>query len=231
MSAKVFEIPVRDGEGKEVGRVQVDGALLDERVRPRLLKEAVVMYQANKRVGTHETKTRSFVAGSNKKPWRQKGTGRARAGTRKSPLWRGGGIIFGPHPRDYSSPIPRAKKIRAVRSALFSKFQDGEVVVVDSIKVEAPRTRYVAALLKSLGINGRCLIGTAELDRNLVLSVRNIPKVRISIVRDFNALDVLSAKTLLLTRDGLDSMLAKGGKLSGRKKTAEKAAEGGEVTA
>jgi large subunit ribosomal protein L4 len=205
---KEFDLPVRNAEGKEVDRVVVDAARLDKRVRPRLLKEAIVMYQANKRVGTHETKTRSDVWRSNKKPWRQKGTGRARAGTARSPLWRGGGIIFGPHPRDYSFAIPKQKRWLALRSALYSKFRDGEVMVVDELKVEAPRTRYVAGVLRSLGVNGRCLIGTAAMDKNLVLSTRNIPRVLIAPVDQFNALDVMAARTLLLTREALELVLA-----------------------
>jgi len=208
MSTAQFAIAIRDASGKEIDQIQVDGSRLDERVRPRLLKEAVVMYQANRRVGTHETKTRSHVSGSNKKPWRQKGTGRARAGTRKSPLWRGGGIIFGPHPRDYSLAMSKKKRRLALRSALFSRFRDGEVVVVDGLRVEKPQTKFVAGVLKSLGVSGRCLIGTKDLDRNLVLSSRNIPGVRVSQVKDFNALDVLVAKTLVLTREALDAVFA-----------------------
>src|SRR6185503_20046416 len=156
-TAQQFTVPVRDAEGKEIEKLEVDGSKIDQRLRPRLLKEAVVMYQANRRVGTHETKTSGHVAGSTKKPWRQKGTGRARAGTRKSPLWRGGGIIFGPHPRDYSWSMPKSKRRLALRSALYSKFRDGEVVVVDGLKVEKPSTRYLAKLLKAVGAGGRCL--------------------------------------------------------------------------
>ena len=207
MSTAQFTVPVRDAEGKEIDQLEVDGSRIDQRVRPRLIKEAVVMYLANRRVGTHETKTRSWVSGSNKKPWRQKGTGRARAGTRKSPLWRGGGIIFGPHPRDYSFSIPKAKRRLALRSALFSKFRDGEVVVVDSLKVEKPRTGYLAKVLRSLGVTGRCLIGLGGLDHNLVLSARNLPGVCIAPVAEFNALEVLNAKTLVLTREALDALL------------------------
>jgi large subunit ribosomal protein L4 len=169
------------------------------------------MYQANKRVGTHETKTRSQVAGSTKKPWRQKGTGRARAGTRKSPLWRGGGTIFGPHVRDYSYDLPRRKRKQALLSALFAKFRDGEVLVVDGLQVEAPSTKFMAGVLKSLKITGRCLVGTAGIDRNLYLSARNIPGVSVAPVRDFNTLDVINAKKILLTREGLDEILSRGG--------------------
>src|SRR6185503_1894432 len=132
-TAQQFTVPVRDAEGKEIEKLEVDGSKIDQRLRPRLLKEAAVMYLANRRVGTHETKTRAEVAGSTKKPWKQKGTGRARAGTRKSPLWRGGGIIFGPHMRDYSYAINRKQRRLAVRSALLSKLQAGEVVVIEGL--------------------------------------------------------------------------------------------------
>lgn len=207
MSAVVFEIPVRGPDGKEIEKISVEASRIDERVRPRLLKEAVVMYQANKRVGTHETRTRSHVAGSNKKPWRQKGTGRARAGTRRSPLWRGGGIIFGPHPRDYSFAIPRSKRRLALRSALYAKLRDGQVVVIDNMKFDQPKTKELARILKALGSTGRCLIGLGAADRNLVLSARNIRGAQILPVKDFNALEVLLARLLVLTRDGWDSLL------------------------
>ncbi len=208
-----FEVPVRNAEGNEVGRVQIDSSRIDQRVRPRLLKEAVLMYQATKRVGTHETKTRGQVVGSTIKPWRQKGTGRARAGTRKSPIWRGGGIVFGPHRRDYSIALPKKMRSRAVRSALLGKLKDGELVVVEGLKTEAPKTRFIAGVLKALGIQGRCLIGTAGMDRNLVLSARNLPGVRIAPVAEFNTLDILTSKTVLLTREALDEVL------SGKKET------------
>ena len=209
-SAGPYDLPVMDVQGKEVGRIQVDAGQIDLRVRTRLLKEAVLMYQANKRVGTHETKTRSMIAASNKKPWRQKGTGRARAGTRRSPLWRGGGIIFGPHPRDYSYALPVKMRQLAIRSAIFAKLRDGEVMVVDGLQAEAPRTKVLAGVLKALGITRRCLIGTESLDRNLVLSARNIPGVLIAPIREFNALDVLASKTVLLTRGAMDVLLKAG---------------------
>ncbi len=221
-----FEVPVRSADGKEIEKVRVDSGRLDIRVRPRLLKEAVLMYQANKRVGTHETKTRSFVAASNKKPWRQKGTGRARAGTRRSPIWRGGGIIFGPHPRDYSYSLPKKMRGRAVRSALFAKFRDGQVIVVDGLKAEAPKTKVVADALKALGVSGRCLLGTASLDKNLVLSARNIPGVHVLPVADFNALEILTAKTIVLTRDAFAQVLAAADTVS-----AGEAVAGGEASA
>jgi large subunit ribosomal protein L4 len=184
------KVPFRGAGGEDKGELQVPLHRIDERVRYPLLKEAVVMYGANQRRGTHSTKTRSDVAGSNKKPWRQKGTGRARAGTRKSPLWKGGGIVFGPHPRDYSYSIHKKQRRLALKSALLSKFVDGEVVVVDGLRVEEPKTKHVHKILKALGIQGSCLIGTKENDKNLALAARNIPGVLVATLKNFNTLEV-----------------------------------------
>jgi large subunit ribosomal protein L4 len=203
-----LQVPLKGIGGEDRGQLQIPQSFLDERVRYPLLKEAVVMYQANKRAGTHQTKTRAYVAGSTRKPWKQKGTGRARAGTRKSPLWRGGGVIFGPHPRDYSYAIPRKQRQAALRSALFAKVRDGEVVVLEGLQAGPPKTKVVAAALRAIGVRGRCLIGTHGTDKNLYLSARNIPGVLVSPVKEFNALDVLTAKTVVLTRDAFDSLLA-----------------------
>jgi len=160
----VFRIPRKASSGGSQGDVELDAAAIDSRVRPRLIKEALVMYAANRRVGTHSTKTRAEVAGSRRKMWRQKGTGRARAGHRTSPVWRGGGVAFGPRPRDYSYQINRKQRRLALRSAIFAKLESGEVMVVDDFRVEAPRTKTVAKLLEALGVEGRCLIGTAAID-------------------------------------------------------------------
>ncbi|MGH9360432.1 MAG: 50S ribosomal protein L4, partial [Thermoanaerobaculia bacterium] len=137
--------------------------------------------------------------------------GRARAGTRRSPLWRGGGIIFGPHPRDYSFSIPKKKRRLAVRSALFAKLKDREVVVVDGLKLEKPQTKQLAGALRALGIRGRCLLGTAAVDPTLVLSARNIPGLRILPVAEFTALEILAARTVLLTREALEKLLGDSG--------------------
>jgi large subunit ribosomal protein L4 len=206
-----LEVSVVNAKGQEVERLTFAPSVLDERLRSRLLKEAVVMYQANKRVGTHDTKTRSDVEGPNRKPWRQKGTGRARAGTRKSPLWRGGGIVFGPHPRDYSYQINKKQRRRALRSALLAKFRSGQVKVVDRIELSAPKTKEAAAILKAVGARGKILIGSETLDRNLWLSARNIAEVTILPVDDFNALEVLRAATVVLTKPALSRLLEKFG--------------------
>ena len=203
--AQTFKVASRGPGGEDKGELSISSDRLDDRVRYRLLKQAVVMYQANKRVGTHETKTRSQVAGSGKKPWRQKGTGHARSGTRKSPLWRGGGAIFGPHPRDYSFSINKKQRRLALRSALFSKFNSGEVQVIEGLEFEKPATGKLAEVLASCGLEDqRVLIGTASDDRDIVLSARNLKKVKVSAVSDFNTLDVLQADWILLVRDAFD---------------------------
>lgn len=235
MTQNVVEVPVRGAGGEDRGYRKVEVSKIDGRVRFRLLKEAVVMYRANQRVGTHSTKTRAEVAGSNKKPWRQKGTGRARAGTRKSPLWRGGGVVFGPHPRDYSYAIHRKQRRLAVRSALLSKFLDGEVVIVEGLDVEEPKTKLVASALRALGVERSCLIGTKGVQRKLVLAARNIPGVQVAPVSDFNALDVLRAHTILLTSGGFEELLrlasAEGRRSEGGAGPAEAAAPPSEVPA
>jgi large subunit ribosomal protein L4 len=210
MSEAQIDIAIHDGGGKEIGKTSVDLAKLDKRLRPALIKTALSMYQANKRVGTHDTKTRGEIRGSTHKPWRQKGTGRARSGTKKSPIWKGGGVVFGPHPRNYRFAINKKQRRLALRSALMAKFRDGEVKVVDQIELDAPKTSVVAAVLKALGVSGTCLIGTSEVDRNLYLSTRNIRGASVATVADFNTLDVLRAKTVVLTQSALAGLVSAG---------------------
>ena len=205
-----FKVPVKGVGGEDKGTLELPAAKLDSRVRYALLKEAIVMYEANRRVGTHKTKTRGEIRGSNHKPWRQKGTGRARPGSKKSPLWRGGGTVFGPRPRDYSYSINRKQKRRAASSALFGRFRDGEVLVLDGLALDGPKTKTVAAALSAAGVAGSCLIGTAGLDRDLALSARNIPGVLVAPLSDFNARDVLRVSTVVLTREAFDAVADQG---------------------
>ena len=170
------------------------------------MRNAVIMYEANKRVGSASTKRRDQVAGSTRKPYRQKGTGHARAGSRRSPLWRGGGTTFGPKPRDYSYSMPKKARRAALQSALLAKLLDNEIAVIDKLDFEAPKTKRIAALLKSLGINDSCLIGIVDNDENLWKSVRNLPRVSVCKVSDFNAYEVLKHKRLLLTKDAFESI-------------------------
>ena len=202
---QTFKVASRGVAGEDKGELSISSDRLDTQVRYRLLKQAVVMYQANKRQGTHSTKTRSQVAGSGKKPWKQKGTGHARAGTRKSPIWSGGGVVFGPQPRDYSFSINKKQRRLALRSALFSKFNSEEVQVIEGLDFETPATGKLAAVLAACGLEGkRVLIGTVSRKSGLSLSARNLRNVEVRAVRDFNTLDVLQADCLLLERDAFD---------------------------
>jgi len=205
----MYQVTIKDAAGADVGTVGLDPKQLGEKVRTRLLQEACVRFEANQRVGTHCTKTRKdLISYSNRKPWRQKGTGRARAGTRRSPIWRKGGTIFGPKPRDYSYAMPRKARRRAVQSALLSKFRDNEVIVLDKLALASPKTKEMAKVLKSLGVTASVLIVTPQHDEAIWKSARNIPGVEVSALANLNAYQVLHQKQLLLARETLDSLIA-----------------------
>lgn len=202
-----MEIPVYNKNGEKVAGVQLGDDKFGGPIRTRLLRDVVVMYEASKRQGTACTKTKGEVAGGGKKPWVQKHTGRARAGSIRSPLWKGGGVSFGPKPRDYAYSIPKKAKKLALISALASKVKDDEMVVVDNLDFSTPKTKQMVDLLKSLKIHGdSCLIVTLNLDRMAWLSTRNIPYVKILASSDLNAYEVLKQKKILLTRDALDNI-------------------------
>jgi len=203
----MISIPILDAEAKQVGTMDVDEARLGSTVHRQALREAVLMHQARARVGTSASQTRSRVTGSGRKPYRQKGTGRARAGSFKSPLWRGGGVAFGPQPRDYSYAIPKKVRRRAIQSALLAKFQDGEVTVVNTLTAAQPQTKQIASLLHTLGIDGTCLIVLPDLDRNVYLSARNIPGVDVLPASNLNAYDLVVKSRVLMTQDALERVL------------------------
>ena len=185
------------------------------------------MYQANLRQGTHKTRTRSERSGGGSKPWRQKGTGRARVGSSRSPLWRKGGVIHGPRPRDYSVTMPRKALRRARDSAIFAKLCDAEVVCIESFPTDLPRTKVAAERLAGMGLTGeKILISVAEVDETLLRMVRNIPKVTLLPIADLNAFHLLSHGKWVLTRPALDALIeskkasASGVAGAGGKKTA-----------
>jgi len=202
----MIELPVVDQRGEQVDSCSVDENALGGRVRKQVMFESVLMYEARKRRGSACAKTRSEVAGSSHKPWRQKGTGHARSGSKKSPLWRGGGTIFGPKPRDFSYSIPKKARRAALRSALLAKFQDGEAIVVDKIELAAPKTREMAQVLDNLGIRESCLLVLPDHDATIWRCARNIPTVRVVAVRELNAYDVLRQHRLVLLRESLDQI-------------------------
>jgi large subunit ribosomal protein L4 len=202
----MIELVVYNGQGKEVEKLSLAEERLGGEVKKALLKEAVLMYEANKRVGTACTKTKAEVHGSGRKPWAQKHTGRARAGTVRSPLWRKGGVVFGPKPRDYSYQIPKKAKKAALHSALLGKLLDGEVTVVDMLELDAPRTKKMVQLLKTLGIHESCLVVAKDDNHVLWKSVRNIPGMALMPASQLNAYEVLKRKRLLITKDQLSSI-------------------------
>ncbi|MBI5778326.1 MAG: 50S ribosomal protein L4 [Planctomycetes bacterium] len=211
----MLELKVYDNEGKEIDKVSVDEALFGGTVNKKLLQEVVVMYQSNQRKGNASTKDRGEVEGSTKKPWKQKHTGRARAGTIRSPLWRHGGVVFGPHPRSYYYSIPHQLKIKALDSALLSKFKGNETYIVNSFNIEIPRTKDFSAIIKKLGIDPKkerpkhkCLLGIKDPKRSLHLSSRNIPGIKLMPITDLNAYDVIKYQRLMLTKEALEHLIS-----------------------
>lgn len=200
----MVSLPVYDRTGAEVGRVDVDPAQFAPRISKQLLHDAVVMYEANRRQGSAKTKSRSEVSGTTKKMYRQKGTGNARAGSRRSGVRRGGGHIFAIRPRDYHYRLPKKAVRLATRMAVASRIADDEVTLIDELRFAAPKTRDMAAILKALGIEGETLlVAVEEHDANVYKSVRNLPGVTILPVSDLNAFDVLRPRRMLMTQSAL----------------------------
>lgn len=197
-------IPVRDSSNESVDEVTVADTVFDRAVRRSLLHEAVVEYQAGQRRGTHSSKTRAEVRGGGRKPWRQKGTGRARHGSIRSPIWRKGGVVFGPKPRDHSFSIGRRKGKHALQMALTVKARDGKIVVLDRLEVDDPRTRKMVALLEALEVDGRVLIYDPEDDRTLALAARNIPGVSIVTGYGLSVYELLRHDWLLTSKTGIE---------------------------
>jgi large subunit ribosomal protein L4 len=190
--------------GEQVGEIDLADSVFGVPVHQSVLHDAVVAYLANQRQGTHDTKTRAEVRGGGRKPWRQKGTGRARHGSIRSPIWRGGGIIFGPHPRDYSIRLPRKVKRLAMKSALSSKVENGSIVVLDQLKIEQPRTKEMVQILGKLKVDNKALLVTAEKDENVFKSARNIPGIKPTSAGLLNVYDLMLHQTLVITRDAVN---------------------------
>jgi len=197
------KVAVYNKEGATVGEITLSDAVFGAEVNPGLLHEVVQMYLANQRQGTSDTKTRAEVSGGGKKPWRQKGTGRARQGSTRAPHWRHGGVVFGPHPRKFGWTMPKKARRAALRQALSAKLASGELIVVDSFELEAPKTREVVSLLKNLKAEGKAFIVTAEENVNVYKSARNIPGVRANAARNLNVYEVLASGKLVLTQDAV----------------------------
>ncbi|QDT70624.1 50S ribosomal protein L4 [Planctomycetes bacterium MalM25] len=201
------KLTIHDRKGAKVGTYDVEPEDFAPSINKQLLHDAVVMYQANLRQGSHKTKNRAEVTSSRKKMYRQKGTGNARAGHRTSGVRRGGGHIFARRPRDYSYRMPRKALQLATRMAIASKVADDELVIIDDLAFASPKTRDMATIIRSLGCDGASLlVATSEIDSNVYKSARNLPRVDVSPTTDLNALSLLSAKRLLVTKAALDQL-------------------------
>ena len=196
-------IEMKDASGKKVKDAELSAAVFEIEPNVHVMHEVVRSQRAARRQGTHDTLTRGQVRGGGKKPWRQKGTGRARQGTIRAPQWAGGGTVFGPHPRSYAFKVPTKVVKLAMRSALSAKLADGEIVVVDQLSFEKPSTKQAAEVLKNLGLEGRVTIIVPDEDVNTFLSFRNLSKVRAIGVSELNTLDFIDNKALVLTEAAL----------------------------
>ena len=200
-----MEAPVLNTQNEQVDTVSLSEGVFAAPVNEALLWEVVRMQLANRRRGTHQVKNRSAVRGGGRKPWRQKGTGRARAGSRSSPLWRGGGTIFGPTPRDYSYSMPKKKRRAALRSALGAKAQSGGLVILDEFDLSAIKTKKFAEILRGFGVDS-ALVVIPEKDEVVEKSARNLPWVKVLRVEGLNVYDVLKYETLVLVRGALSKL-------------------------
>ena len=186
-------------QGKEIKGLDLPDEVFGTPLKDHLIYEAVVAYRAAGRAGTHATKNRSDVRGGGKKPWKQKKTGRSRHGSIRSPIWRGGGTVFGPHPHSYDYNFPRRKRHGALRSALSAKLRDGKLLVVEALQLGEPRTRELVKVMQGLGVKGSALLVDEPGNRHLELSARNLPRVKTTLSTALNIVDVLEHETLVFT--------------------------------
>lgn len=201
-------VQVIDTSGKKIKDVKAPDEIFAVPLKEHLLYESVINYRANQRQGTASTKTRGEVRGGGRKPWRQKGTGRARAGSTRSPIWKGGGTTFGPKPRDYSYKLPKKAKKIALKSALSMKLAEKQLLIVDALELKEPKTKEAAALIKGLKLDSALIVDQYD-NKNLFLSARNIPKLKVVDVNQVNVYDVLNYNWLVLTKRAFDSLTEK----------------------
>lgn len=192
--------------GEQVGDIELKEDVFGIEINTHVMYEAVKVYLANQRQGTQSAKTRSEVRGGGRKPWRQKGTGRARQGSIRSPQWKGGGVIFAPKPRDYSMKLPKKIRRLALKSAFSSKVEANEIIVLDALAMEAPKTKEMLKVLGNLKVEKKALVVTSEKDENVVLSARNIPGVKTAQVSTLNVYDILNHNAFIITKDAVNKV-------------------------
>lgn len=200
-----MQLPVLNMAGEQVGEVELSDAIFATQINQGLMHQALVRQQANARAGTHKTKTRSEVRGGGRKPWRQKGTGRARQGSIRAPQWVGGGTVFGPQPRSYAQKMPQKMRHAALRSALSAKAGSSQIVVVDELAMAAPKTKEMVKALNALGLAGKsALVLIAEKNEAVEASARNLPKVKMLLSSYLNIQDLLGYDVLVLSKAAVD---------------------------
>jgi large subunit ribosomal protein L4 len=201
-----MKIAIKNLEGKNSGELEVQFALIEDGKGTQAVHDVVTAYRAGQRSGTASTKTVGEVAGTNKKPWKQKGTGRARAGSFRSPLWAGGGVVFGPKPRDFSKKVSKKTRALALRKALSERLKAGDVMIVDDLKLDSPKTKNFAGVISKLELKGTTLIVAHDADKNLSLASRNLGKIALTTSDSLNTYDVLRPDKLLFTRSAFDKI-------------------------
>ncbi|MCT7684050.1 MAG: 50S ribosomal protein L4 [Lactobacillus iners] len=194
-------IKVIDQKGKSVGEVDLNKCIFEVEPNDSVVFEAIIRQRAGKRQGTHATKNRSAVSGGGKKPWKQKGTGRARQGSIRAPQWRGGGTVFGPTPRSYKVDMPRKARRLAIKSVLSQKVADGNLIVLDQLTLATPKTKDLKAIFSAIKVSGKVLVVSD--DKNVQLSGKNLPQVKVVPVNGLNVVDAVDYKKLLLTQDAI----------------------------
>lgn len=192
--------------GSQVGEVELSDSVFGIEPHTHVLNEAVLMQRASLRLGTHKVKGRSEVRGGGRKPWKQKGTGRARQGSIRAPQWKGGGTVFGPTPRSYSYKLPKKVRRLAIKSALSSKVIGNEIIVLDQLQLTQPKTKDFAAILSNLKVDRKALVVTAGYEENVALSARNIPGIKFVVAEGINVLDVMVYDKLIITKDAVQKV-------------------------
>ena len=196
-----MQVAIKNQSGAETGRLELDDSVFNVPMNPSLVHQALVMYQANRRQGTHDTKTRAEVSGGGRKPWIQKHTGRARQGSTRAPQWRHGGVVFGPHPRSYRKAMPRRMRRLALRCMLSDKLRSRRLVCIDGTASLDGKTRSMVELLRNLEVSGSALLVTRQAEPNAVYAAGNLQKIRTLPVNQLNAEELLSRETLIITAD------------------------------
>ncbi len=211
-----FTLPIHNIEGKEIDTLQLNSAVFDGIINKDAIYQAILEYRANQRKGLASTKTRGEVSGGGRKPWRQKGTGRARVGSTRSPLWRHGGVVFGPHPRDFSYKLPQKIKSLALKSSLNAKVEENNLFILDELKLENAKTKEAAKIFSNLKMNFKkktksdsVLFLSDKLDRELKLSLRNIGFLMMNLSKNTNVYEVMSNQRLIVTKAGLEELTSR----------------------